>query len=81
MVKNIGCPSRGPGFDFQHPHDSPGVSVMPVPGDLMPSSDLYLVLHAHGAHTFIYVEHSHTKTENTKCVYFHNCTIDSQMAL
>jgi hypothetical protein len=37
VVKSTGCPSRGPGFNSQHPHGGSQVSVSPVPGDLTPS--------------------------------------------
>jgi hypothetical protein len=38
MVKSIGCSSRGPGFDSQHPHGGLEPPAIPVLGYLMPSS-------------------------------------------
>ena len=37
MVKNGGCPSRGPGFSSQQPHGSSHLSVPSLLGDLTPS--------------------------------------------
>jgi hypothetical protein len=36
-VKNIGCLSRGPEFNFQYPHSSSQLLVTPVPRDSTPS--------------------------------------------
>ena len=44
MVKSIGCSSRGPEFNSQHPHGGSQPSVTPVLGDLMPSFDTYVVM-------------------------------------
>lgn len=52
------CSFRGPGFDFQHPHNP---SLIPVPGDPVPSSGLRVpgtnaVLSIHGAKGLIYMK-------------------------
>ena len=36
-VKSTGYSSREPGFSSQHPHGSSQLSVVPVPGHLIPS--------------------------------------------
>lgn len=47
VVKNTCCSYRGHGFKSQHPSDGSEPSIIPVPDDLMPSSDLQ----GHQAHT------------------------------
>jgi hypothetical protein len=36
-LRALGCSSRGPGFNSQHPHGSSQLSVTPVPADPTPS--------------------------------------------
>lgn len=38
VVRNIGCSSRGPGLESQHPHGGLQPPVTPFSGDGMPSS-------------------------------------------
>ena len=40
-VKSTGCFYRGYRCGSEHPHGGPQPSVTPVPGDVMPSFDLY----------------------------------------
>lgn len=40
LTKNTGYCSNGPGFDFQHLHGSPQLSVIPVLGDPITFSGL-----------------------------------------
>lgn len=37
QVRALAVLGKGPGFSSQHPDDSLQLSVIPVPGDLMPS--------------------------------------------
>ena len=56
-VKNTDCFSRGPGFNSQHPHGNPQLSVTPVPAYLTTLS---------GLHEYcIHVVHRHTCRQNT----------------
>jgi hypothetical protein len=38
VVKSTGCSSTGPVFNSQHRYSDLHLSVIPVPGDVMPSS-------------------------------------------
>jgi hypothetical protein len=38
VVKSTGCSYRAPRFNSQHPHGGSQPSIIPVPGDLIPSS-------------------------------------------
>jgi len=43
VVKSIGCSSRGPVFDSQHPHGSSHLSVTPVLEDWHLHTDIHAV--------------------------------------
>lgn len=43
---------RGPRYSFQHPHTGSQQSVMPVTGDMTPSSGFKGTTHEHGTHTY-----------------------------
>lgn len=64
-VKSIGGSSRGPGFDSQDPPDSPQPSVILVPGDPRPSSQLALqALHECGTETCMQADYPYTQNKN-----------------
>jgi hypothetical protein len=46
-VKSICCPCRGPKVSSQHLHGGSQLPITPFPGDAIPFSDLYRLLHAH----------------------------------
>lgn len=56
-VKNAGCSSSGSGFGLQHPHSGLQPSVISIPGDPKPSSELLV----HQART-LYTEVHNRKT-------------------
>lgn len=53
-VRTLAYSSRGTGMNFWHPHDGSQLSVVPVVGDLMPSSGA----HGHWGHTYIKAKYS-----------------------
>jgi hypothetical protein len=55
-----GCSSKAPRFDSQQLHGDSHLSVTPVPGDLLPDSDL------HGHQAYIEYTNTYPHTQNTK---------------
>jgi hypothetical protein len=63
-------------FNFQLPQCRSQSSVTPVTENLMPSSDLCGLLHAHGTHTYM-LAHTHKNIKEILCkgMYFKNKNI------
>lgn len=57
VVKSTVCSSRGPGFDSSHLCGGSQPPVTPVPGDLLPASDLGGPKHAYGTQTYVKATH------------------------
>lgn len=65
MVKGLGCPWRGPRFDFQCPHGG-RTTISPAAGDPVYSSDFTSTGHAGAAHEDMQAKHPYKYIMNFK---------------
>jgi hypothetical protein len=67
VVRSTDCSCRGLGLDYQHLHGSSQPSITPVPGHLIPSSDLRGPRHVHGPQTYRQAKGKREIEEDSRC--------------